>query len=693
MLDCIDDGGRSVFAVSIAIIVLTISVGLGGFAVHSIEPLMKDVNLPSFNPDSGNPGLNKSESIVFTVTPSSNPRYWRTNAYDKYTGSGWAQHDKKISEYISGTLIKTDVSGFQSKEIFTYTITMPRAEQGYIATSLNTIRVFNLSQTTAMGKNAYDGYYIFGQASSYSFTMEEYEFTDETLAESDVVGKADAADYYTLPETVTARVHSLSLNITSGATTPYRKAVLIASFLKSADFKFTRFSNPPPGADFVDWFLFEGKEGSSLAFASAFVVMARCNDLPARLATGYALGHVENGVRVVKAAHAHAWPEVWFADVGWRAFEVTGSNYRNETDVGTPVDGCDKTIIGGGTGGGTGMTSMGKPDLTFSTEFIPSTDRILRSETCTIFATIKNIGNGSSVSALVRFYEKKGTDFSRVFDSRYIPALPPKTEITIGIRWNPAVSGIVAIEGCIDPHNAIDELNENNNNKSVSFKVINGIDLALQTDSLAFTGQPVVVDSYVSLMVCIYNNGNLDADNARVYVYDDDTLVGYLTGIYVKVFDKEIRFLSWQIASSGPHFISVQVMPEYGVNDIDWTNNNVTKTQIVKDKLELCRLIWDDKNGDQMFGEGDTVTVHVRNHMSTGMTVAVSLVYLTQNITSTAYISKDQNKGIELRITFNYIEYTERVSIYVYPLSDNLLGERCNHTKATVDLSILEAMV
>ncbi|MBN2553728.1 MAG: transglutaminase domain-containing protein, partial [Spirochaetales bacterium] len=89
----------------------------------------------------------------------------------------------------------------------------------------------------------------------------------------------------------------------------------------------------PAGADFVDTFLFESREGYCVHFASAFTLLARLNGIPARYATGFLVtlpdGSVpfdparEPGRGTVSGLSSHAWPEVWLEGRGWTAWEAT----------------------------------------------------------------------------------------------------------------------------------------------------------------------------------------------------------------------------------------------------------------------------------------------------------------------------------------------------------------------------------
>ena len=82
---------------------------------------------------------------------------------------------------------------------------------------------------------------------------------------------------------------------------------------------------PPPGRDFVDYFLFESKRGFCVHFASAMVVMLRCLGIPARVASGFATGVYDRrlGAYLVRENDAHAWVEVYFPGQGWVAFDPT----------------------------------------------------------------------------------------------------------------------------------------------------------------------------------------------------------------------------------------------------------------------------------------------------------------------------------------------------------------------------------
>jgi transglutaminase-like putative cysteine protease len=81
------------------------------------------------------------------------------------------------------------------------------------------------------------------------------------------------------------------------------------------------------GKDTADDFWFDRKEGFCEHIASAFVVLMRALDVPARIVTGYQGGerNAVDGFWVVRNSDAHAWAEVWQEGVGWVRVDPTSA--------------------------------------------------------------------------------------------------------------------------------------------------------------------------------------------------------------------------------------------------------------------------------------------------------------------------------------------------------------------------------
>lgn len=85
----------------------------------------------------------------------------------------------------------------------------------------------------------------------------------------------------------------------------------------------------PPllGRDSVDEFLFETRRGFCEHYTSAFVLLMRAADIPARVITGYQgmEANLLGDYYVVRQSDAHAWAEVWLKNRGWVRIDPTAA--------------------------------------------------------------------------------------------------------------------------------------------------------------------------------------------------------------------------------------------------------------------------------------------------------------------------------------------------------------------------------
>ena len=75
--------------------------------------------------------------------------------------------------------------------------------------------------------------------------------------------------------------------------------------------------------EFLDYFLLESKQGFCSYFATAFVLLARAEGIPARYVEGFCVPVEGPRKMVVYSDASHAWPEVYCAGSGWIPFEPT----------------------------------------------------------------------------------------------------------------------------------------------------------------------------------------------------------------------------------------------------------------------------------------------------------------------------------------------------------------------------------
>jgi transglutaminase-like putative cysteine protease len=128
--------------------------------------------------------------------------------------------------------------------------------------------------------------------------------------------------YLELPSDYPDRFRDLAVQITAGAATPYEQALALQNWFRST-FTYDLNVQPGHGATAIDTFL-STRRGYCEQFAGTFAAFARSIGLPARVAVGFTPGELGADDRYhVRGRNAHAWPEVYFADIGWLAFEPT----------------------------------------------------------------------------------------------------------------------------------------------------------------------------------------------------------------------------------------------------------------------------------------------------------------------------------------------------------------------------------
>jgi hypothetical protein len=129
--------------------------------------------------------------------------------------------------------------------------------------------------------------------------------------------------YLPVPRTLPRRVVDMAREATNGMTSAFDKAAALETYLRNNFTYSTHVAGVPPDQDWVDYFLFDTKQGYCDYFATAMVVMLRADGVPARVASGFAPGDfdADAGVSIVRENHAHSWVEAFFPLYGWITFE------------------------------------------------------------------------------------------------------------------------------------------------------------------------------------------------------------------------------------------------------------------------------------------------------------------------------------------------------------------------------------
>ena len=129
-----------------------------------------------------------------------------------------------------------------------------------------------------------------------------------------------------LPEDRNPRSRALAqrLRARAGSDEAFVQAVL--NRFREQNYYYT-LEPPRLALDSVDDFLFNTQRGFCEHFASAFTMLARAANIPARVVTGYQGGEFNTmgGYLIVRQSDAHAWSEVWIEGRGWIRVDPTAA--------------------------------------------------------------------------------------------------------------------------------------------------------------------------------------------------------------------------------------------------------------------------------------------------------------------------------------------------------------------------------
>jgi transglutaminase-like putative cysteine protease len=291
--------------------------------------------------------IEQSPEARFTIT-SEQPHLWRTNSFDRYTGEGWVRtgdsrpYDASLDEPPGPTERLTQVIEPESP--------LRQLPSAWRAVEVDDSIADSTSVTTEGGLQL-DGTLNVGTA--YEVTSAVPNPSVENLTASDADYPGDVLETYTqLPASTPDRIAERTEHITQNADNAYETALVIEDWLE-ANREYSLDVDRPDG-DIADAFLFEMDKGYCTYYATTMVTMLRSQNVPARLAVGYATGErVGENQYLVRGLDSHAWVEVYFPEVGWVSFDPTPSDPREQAQQ-SALDGSGSGGVGGEGSGGSG---------------------------------------------------------------------------------------------------------------------------------------------------------------------------------------------------------------------------------------------------------------------------------------------------------------------------------------------------
>ena len=272
-----------------------------------------------------------SDELVMRVR-SPQPALYRAQAYDVYEGGRWTSSVRASEtlrrEGLPSIVIPTPANSASGAQELVQTYYVERELPNIIFAASRPREVFSSSDTLRV--DPFDSMrlpFTLEKDTIYSVVSDVPVQPDPSAMppDEDATLGPDFAHYLELPSTLGPRFTTLAKRITANAPTPADKALAIQNWIRR--YKRYRLDIPrdPPGADPVNVFVFDRRDGFCEQIASTMALMLRATGVPTRLVTGFGEGHrnVFTGYWEIHNSDAHAWVEVYYRDFGWIPYDPT----------------------------------------------------------------------------------------------------------------------------------------------------------------------------------------------------------------------------------------------------------------------------------------------------------------------------------------------------------------------------------
>jgi hypothetical protein len=291
----------------------------------------------------------KNVPLLTVTTDDPDPAYLRIAVLKQYNGVDWTAGDRSIiSDQTANGLVpleKPDLASDVTLKSYNYAVS---ATSDFDSHWLPT--QYPVSDITATGNWHYDTTtmdFIAGDdhtttaGLSYTMTAAQPQITAFSMVKSLTAPLTIQTGYTALPSSLPPVVGDLAQQVTKGAESRYEQAVMLQRWFRSTGgFTYDLRKSPVNGNGNAALLQFltpgpNGRRGYCEQFASAYAVMARTLDIPARVAVGFLqpTAGTSDHQWVYRAHDLHAWPELYFQGSGWVRFEPTpGTRARSVPD-------------------------------------------------------------------------------------------------------------------------------------------------------------------------------------------------------------------------------------------------------------------------------------------------------------------------------------------------------------------------
>jgi transglutaminase-like putative cysteine protease len=261
--------------------------------------------------------LSMSDAVAFRVvfegaTPEPRDLYWRALVLHKFDGRSWSGRDPSSDPRargrleVSGEPVRYQITMEPTRQQWLFALDMPyewNLRQAYMGPQQQLARVLPIDQRIAYDVVSYTNY-----------------VTDPKLSKAAQTWMTD------IPTGRNTRTIGLARDMRRAAGNDEQYINDVLKKFREEEYYYTL--NPPAlGANPVDQFLFNTRQGFCEHYASAFAAMMRSVGIPARVVLGYQGGEINpmGKYMIVRQADAHAWTEVWLQGRGWHRIDPTAA--------------------------------------------------------------------------------------------------------------------------------------------------------------------------------------------------------------------------------------------------------------------------------------------------------------------------------------------------------------------------------
>lgn len=311
-----DTGGATSFTAG--------GISIGG-TVTPLVDLGKDLRRPA-----------AVRALTYTTTAASG-QYLKLASLDQFTGSVWKHRERDTNRLSDGAAIGP-VAGLSDEvkrtKIMT-TVSIDNMTSRWLPAPAPVQSVKGLNGTWSWDPDdlTIGGINSTTQGQRYTATSLMLQPTADQLKAAGGFVPQDVQRDLFLPPNMPTIIEETALEATKDALTEYDRAVALQDYFRDNGFIYSTQTPLKQGFDgdgarVIARFL-EVKSGYCVHYASAMALMARTLGIPSRVAEGYLPGATSGGTATnpgeytVTSDDLHAWPELYFAGVGWVAFEPT----------------------------------------------------------------------------------------------------------------------------------------------------------------------------------------------------------------------------------------------------------------------------------------------------------------------------------------------------------------------------------